>query len=98
MDHSTAHIMELTSTGVEDVVVASKFTHEAKEQSLNKNENLMHNKEQHQQAEYYKELGAVIKNYDEVIIFGSTNAKAELANILKADHNFEKINRNAECR
>jgi len=36
-------------------------------------------------------LGDVIKNYEDVIIFGPTNAKSELLNILKADHHFEKI-------
>lgn len=91
MDHSTAHIIELTSTGVEDVVVESKFTHGVKEQSLNKNENLMRNKEQHEQLAYYKELTDTIRNYDDVILFGPTEAKAELKNILKADHRFDKI-------
>ena len=51
----------------------------------------MHNKEQHQQSDYYKQLGEIIKNYTEVILFGPTDAKVELFNILKADHHFAKI-------
>ena len=51
----------------------------------------MHNKEQHQQSEYYKNLGDKIINYEEVILFGPTDAKVELFNILKADHRFENI-------
>jgi hypothetical protein len=60
-------------------------------QSLNKNENLMHNKEQHQQLEYYKRVGDIIQDYSVVILFGPTNAKTELFNILKADNRFSKV-------
>jgi len=91
MDHSSAHLMEFTTDPIETTIIESKFTHEEKEFSLGKNENLMHNKQQHQQSEYYKKLGDTIKNYDEVILFGPTNAKTELFNILHADHRFGKI-------
>ena len=91
MDHSNAHLMEFTTDPIKTNIIASQFTHEEKEHSLNKSENLMHNKEQHQQAEYYKKLGEVIRNYDHVILFGPTNAKAELYNTLKDDHRCAKI-------
>src|ERR1700722_20300153 len=91
MDHSRAHVMEFTTDPIETKTIESKFTHDVKEQSQNKSENLMHNKEQHQQSAYYKQLGEVIKKYEEVILFGPTNAKAELFNTLRADHLFEKI-------
>ena len=51
----------------------------------------MHNKEQREQHDYYKKLGEVIKNYNDVILFGPTSAKTELYNILKEDHRFENI-------
>lgn len=91
LDHSSAHLMELTGNHIEHKTIASKFTHEDKEKSLSNSENLMHNKEQHQQAEYYKELGENIRNYDQVVLFGPTDAKSELFNVLKADHHFEKV-------
>ena len=91
MDHSNAHLMELSIDGIQGRTIASKFTHEGKEISRGKSENLMHNKEQHQQSEYYKELGNIIRGYDEVILFGPTSAKAELHNLLKMNHLFEKI-------
>ena len=91
LDHSTAHVVALTADPLETKIVASKFTHGSKEKSLSKSENIMHNKEKHQQSEYYKELGEIIKDYDDVILFGPTTAKAELANILNDDHRFEKI-------
>ena len=90
MDHSSANLMELT-TDIKTNIIASKFTRDTKENSLDKSENLMHNKEQHQQSEYYKKLGMAIRNYEEVLLFGPTTAKNELANLLKDDHHFEKI-------
>lgn len=91
MDHSNAHLMEFTTDPIETTTLESNFTHLVKEETLSKSEILMHNKEQHQQTDYYKRLGEVIKKYDEVLLFGPTQAKVELHNILNADHHFEKI-------
>lgn len=91
MDHSNAHVMQFSSETTEPTNIDSAFTHEAKEESLGKSEHIMHNKEQQQQAAYYKSIGDVIKNYDEVLLFGPTTAKNELANLLKADHHFDNI-------
>jgi hypothetical protein len=91
MDHSSAHLMEFTTDPIETKTIESKFTHQVKELSLDKGENRMHNKEQHQQAEYYKKLGGIIRNYKEVLLFGPTDAKTELHNTLSADHHFEKV-------
>ena len=91
MDHSSAHLMEFTTEPIKTSIIASKSTHQEKEHGIDRGEYMMHTKEQHQQSEYYKKLGEEIKKYDEVIIFGPTDAKAELFNILRADHLFEKI-------
>ena len=91
MDHSNAHLMEFSMSSMEVKTINSTFTHQVKEETLEKSEKGMHNKEQHQQADYYKHLGEIIRNYKEVILFGPTDAKSELLNILKADHLFEKI-------
>lgn len=91
MDHSSANIMELTGGDIVSTTLDSTFTYSAKEQSSEKGEHLMHNKEQHEQSTFYKKLAETIRNYDEVILFGPTTAKNELANLLKADHHFEKI-------
>ncbi len=91
MDHSSAHLMEFTVDPIETTVIESQFQHNDKVESLSKSENLMHNKEQHQQSDYYKKLGAVIQNYESVVIFGPTDAKSELRNILKDDHRFANI-------
>src|SRR5258705_9775770 len=90
MDHASAHLIEFSMDSSESTTVSSKFTHEQKEKSLGKNENLMHNKEQHQQLEFYKSLAEALKRYDELVIFGPTDAKTELYNLLKKDAHFAK--------
>jgi stalled ribosome rescue protein Dom34 len=91
LDHSHAHLTEYTVETMKTTRINSSFTQDQKSDSLNKSENVMHNKEQHLQSDYYKKIGEEIKNYDRVILFGPTNAKAELINKLKEDHNFSKI-------
>jgi len=91
MDHSNAHLMEFTTDPIETKTISSTFTHQEKEDSITKSERLMHNKEQHEQSAYYKQLGEIIKNYDRVILFGPTEAKSELFNLLKGDHQYSKI-------
>ena len=93
MDHSNAHLIEFSSDvdRNEKKVIVSKFSHEANDENGDKSEMMMHKKEQHQTAEYYKELGLVIRNYESVILFGPTTAKVELLNILKSDNHFAKI-------
>ena len=92
IDHSSAHLIEFRNDPIETKIIASKFTHEDKVNSLiNKGENLMHKKEKYLRTEYYNRIGEVIRNYEEVILFGPTDAKVELYNILKADHLFSKI-------
>jgi hypothetical protein len=91
MDHSSAHLMEFNKNSVELKIVESEFTHQVKVNSFNKGEKLMHNKEQKQQSEYYGKLGEIIKNYDNIILFGPTDAKVELFNVLKNDQRFIDI-------
>ena len=91
MDHSNAHLMEFSMSDIETTTISSNFTHQVKEDTLNKSENLMHHKERHTQAEYYKHLGESIRNYEQVLLFGPTEAKTELLHILRADHRFDKI-------
>ena len=91
MDHAIAHLMEFTAEPIKTTTMDSNFSHEDKEQSLGKSENLMHQKEQHRLSAYYKKLGETIRNYESVILFGPTDAKVELFNVLRADHRFAKI-------
>ena len=91
MDHQDAHLMEFTTDPIVTTTIESKFTHQEKEKTLHRGENLMHNKEQHEEAAYYKELGEIIRNYNDILLFGPTEAKVELLNVLRKDHRFADI-------
>jgi hypothetical protein len=91
MDHAQANVIAYSNDLMTTRTLDSTFDHQGKEDSLKRSEQLMHNKEQHEEAEYYKKIAAVIQQYDDVLLFGPTDAKLELVNILKADHRFAKI-------
>jgi hypothetical protein len=92
MDHSTAYLMEKCN----DLVVSNKIVIEPisreEDDNLERHEENEFNKEhqQHQSA-FYKKIGELIRNYDEVILFGPTDAKNELLNRLRKDHHFENV-------
>ena len=87
MDHSSAHLIEMGNGTVATSMVHSEFGHQDK----GLDEKLVHNKEQHQQGEYYRALGDKIRGFKEVLLFGPTTAKNELHNLLKKDHLFADI-------
>ncbi|MEO7530831.1 MAG: hypothetical protein ABIS69_05450 [Sediminibacterium sp.] len=91
MDHASAHLMEFSSDSMETTIVESAFTHEEKAESLGNSEHLMHNKEQQRQSSFYKKIRESMIGYDEIILFGPTDAKVELLNLLKGNHHFDKI-------
>jgi hypothetical protein len=91
MDHAKAHLMEFTTEPITTDIISNPFNHREKEHSLGKSEDGMHHKEQQQQSEYYKKLANIIRNFKDVLLFGPTDAKVELLNILRADHQFKDI-------
>jgi hypothetical protein len=91
MDHSTAHIMEYSGDPIESKTIESKRKDSDKDQEIIKDESTLHHNEQHDQAEFYKQLSHIIVKFDEVLVFGPTDAKVELFNLLKADHHFDKV-------
>ena len=80
MDHSIAHLMEYKNNMIEsETMEKESFIRE--DEGINwKNESLIQNKEQNDQSNYFKRLIDVIKNYDEILLFGPTDAKNELFN------------------
>ena len=90
MDHSNAYLMELANEIIVQRVVSELTNHET-EFNFYKGEKLIHKKEQHLQLSYYKKIGEIIKKYQDVVLFGPTDAKNELLNQIKTDHLFEDI-------
>jgi len=92
MDHSVAQLSEYSNGNFMTETIESKPKLHAKEEDLYyKDESHRLNKERSQLATYYKKLSDAILNYDEVILFGPTEAKDELVNSLKDNHLFDKI-------
>jgi len=91
MDHASAHLMEITNGEMETKIIKLTFTHQEKQEILQKGQKVTHHKEKQEQLAYYKTIGAEIKQYEEVLLFGPTDAKIELLNLLKLDHHFDKI-------
>lgn len=92
MDHSVAQLSELSNGNFMTETIESKPKSQTNEEDLYyKDESHRLNKEQGQLATYYKKLSDAILNYNEVILFGPTEAKDELVNSLKDNHLFEKI-------
>lgn len=91
MDHSMAHLMEFTSKHFEIETIESELSNQEKIASLAKSENSNFSKERKQLFEYYKKIGEAIKNYKRVILFGPTDAKIELFDLLSEDNRFLKI-------
>lgn len=77
MDHHQAHLTEFTAETMASTLITSG---RPDEKEFSKGEHHQHNKEQHQQSDYYKKLTDVIQHYSEVILFGPTTAKNELVN------------------
>ena len=91
MDHSTANIMELSNDKVISVTLDSTPAFPEQIENLRMDERLMHNKVKNEQSDFYEKLSYIINDYDEVLLFGPTEAKTELFNLLKDNRRFEKI-------
>ena len=90
MDHSNAILIEFTNDMIVHRIV-SEFANQDAEFNFYKGEKLIHKKEQHLQLSYYKKIGDIIKKYQDVVLFGPTDAKNELLNKIKTDHLFVGI-------
>ncbi len=91
MDHANAHLIEFSSEVKATTTITSDFTFQDREATLQRSESQMHNKEQHKHQTYYKKLLAAMSRFDEVVLFGPTNAKVELYNLSQKDHKLDKI-------
>lgn len=89
MDHSIAHLMEFSKEHFEIKTIESKFTQKQKLSSARQEEHNLHSKEKEEQRKYFKKIMKVIAKYNEIILFGPTDAKEELFNIVATDNRFQ---------
>jgi stalled ribosome rescue protein Dom34 len=87
LDHSKAQLID-NQTNEVSTTIYLKFDFDKKEEALRRSENIMHNKEQQAQSKFYKQIAALIIDYDNILLFGPTEAKLELQNFLKKDKHY----------
>lgn len=91
MDHANAHLIEFSYEVKTTTTISLDFDNQDQDETLQRSESEMHNKQQQKQHAYYKKLSTVIKDFNEVVLFGPTNAKSELSNSLRQNHQFDSI-------
>jgi len=91
MDHSHAHLVEMSDDPLVTSTIELNVTQPVTGEHPDRGEHQLHNKEQQIQTAFYKQLSEIISKYDQVILFGPTHAKSELYNFLQADKGFADI-------
>jgi len=92
MDHSIAHLMELKNSNIVSEIIEAESIIQEEDIEINwKDESSIQNKEQYNLSHYFKKLINVIKDYDEVLLFGPTDAKSELFNLIDNIHYMDMI-------
>ena len=89
VDHSDAHLMEFKTDIIELNTIESTFIHPDKFEEENELKRQIKSKRKH--AKFHKELSETIKYYDEVVIFGPSESKKALVDILSSDDKFSHI-------
>ena len=87
MDHHLAYIMKYKNKRIKSNIIVSLSG--GKKQNFGKDESLTHNTEQNQLSDYFKQLRNLLKGYPEVLLFGPTDAKTELYNVLMKYNHFK---------
>ena len=90
MDHSNAQLLKISDGNIllQNIESESK----PKVEKVNVDTHEIHGKERHQlQSAYFKKISNIILNYEDVLLFGPTDAKRELFNLINEDPHFENI-------
>lgn len=96
MDHSHAFLLEFKNDSIDRNCIVSESILQEKENSLDIDHihtdfNDLHKKKKQQRSKYYNKIIDIIRDFQQVILFGPTDAKNELLNLLEADPLFENI-------
>lgn len=89
MDYSSADLIDPDNG--KNRIIQSELSPALKEEALKKGEKHMHQKEQHLQEKYFKEIGNHIQEYDHVLLFGPTDAKVEFHHYLNGETRFKHV-------
>jgi hypothetical protein len=90
MNYTSAHIMLFSEKPLEIQTIEAKFSSKWRKEK-DKSEKFLCTLARHCKEDYLKNIAAIILQYDTVLLFGPTDAKTELFNMLSDDHRFYKI-------
>jgi stalled ribosome rescue protein Dom34 len=91
MDHTEAIILDFSTSIVVLTSVDASWSHHDKMETLSRSETTMHHKAQQKEAAYFKKIAHAIEHFNEIVLFGPTDAKVEFYNDLQAKHLFSNI-------
>ena len=90
MDHSNALLIKISDGKILSQNIESES--KPKVENINVDKHEIQGKERHQlQSAYFKKISDIILNYGDVLLFGPTDAKRELFNLINEDPHFENI-------
>ena len=92
LDDVVAQLIEFSDDANKKLSIYSEFSIQDKDKILDGTEREMVNMKQHTQKAYFKLMFLPILDFDEVLLFGPTNAKIALLHFLRQDRKFENIN------
>jgi hypothetical protein len=90
MDHASANVMEIIDNFIITKIVKSETGTDRNSIIVGKDKTHQQLKNQLQLSDYYKSLADIILKYDEILLFGPTDAKTELFNLVRKDKQFDE--------
>ncbi|MGL2967027.1 hypothetical protein [Flavobacterium sp. XGLA_31] len=91
LDHSVARLMEYSVENHQVKTLESDIKGLDHQEGVQHSESLLHHKENQNIKAFYKDIIAVLQNYDEIVLFGPTSAKTELYNLIREDHKYDHL-------
>ncbi len=85
MDHAQAHLIAFSAHKT-DIRTLFRTLPLADSHAQNQSEKHIHNKKRQLQEAFYRQIWDIAKQYDEVLLFGPTDAKTEFFNGIRSDH------------
>lgn len=92
MDYTNARLIEFTSFSFSSRIIKAPFALNEKMTNPDSNGKTSNNIEHGQKIGYYKIISESIQDFNDVLLFGPTDAKTELMNLIKKEKLTSKIN------
>ncbi|MDD3323264.1 MAG: hypothetical protein PHS59_17660 [Paludibacter sp.] len=91
MDYSNALLMELYNHKIISRRIAVKPPEKNKIKVDTPEVTILTKEQKNKQLKYFKEISDIVINYQEVLLFGPTEAKNDLLALLKEDYHYKNI-------